>query len=469
MEFANANSFDEWRDLARSMLARNIEPEYIQWTDGRSQLSLFEETYSKAETYSISSTAPVARVPKEFLDLARHVACYRDPIRWKLLYRSLWRIVHGEPHLMKITTDDDVYALMRMQKAVTRDIHKAKAFVRFRKVVNTTIEENYIAWHRPDHYIIRLTAPFFARRFRAMNWAIMTPDESASWDQKELRFGPGVPLTEAPTSDSLEELWKTYYASTFNPARVKVAMMKREMPVRHWPTLPEASIIDELLEQAPRRVEVMLQKAEGFAETAMRYIPEQRDMGSLRQAAECCRACHLYEHATQTVFGEGSIKARIVLVGEQPGDREDIEGRPFVGPAGKLLDEALESAGIDRNDVYITNVVKHFKFTETTTPRGKHRLHKKPDSREIFACRPWLEAELAAIKPNAIVCLGATSSQALFGRDFRITKDRGKVLSTEWCNKTVSTWHPAAILRMPDAERRKQMEDQLIQDLGLAK
>lgn len=196
--------------------------------------------------------------------------------------------------------------------------------------------------------------------------------------------------------------------------------------------------------------------------TAADFLPEKRTLRTLAKAAESCQGCHLFENATQTVFGEGREKAKIVAIGEQPGDREDIEGKPFVGPAGKLLAEALEQAGIERQDVYITNVVKHFKFTE----RGKRRVHKKPNSREIFACRPWLEAELSTVQPEAVVCLGATSAQALLGRDFRITKSRGEIFATDWCERTLATWHPAAILRMPDKTRRRSMEQELIDDLA---
>jgi DNA polymerase len=465
MEFVHAVSYEQWRNTSRGLLVANTPPEAIQWSDQSCQPSLFGSTTTTMNAVD----APVTTVPKRFLELAQRVACHRKPLRWHLLYRTLWRMQHGEPHLMDIATDEDVFQLLQMQKAVTRDVHKTKAFVRFRKVIDTDGKENFVAWHRPDHYILKLAAPFFARRFHGMHWAILTPDESATWDQHVLRYGPGVPSKEAPQEDVLEELWKTYYASIFNPARIKIAMMKREMPVRHWPTLPEASIIDELLEQAPQRVEVMLERNEGFAETATHYLPASRDLNSLRLAAAGCKACHLCERATQTVFGVGNSDARIVIVGEQPGNSEDLIGRPFVGPAGELLDHALNTAGINRDEVYITNVVKHFKFTETQSERGKHRLHKKPDAREIFACRPWLEAELAAIRPAAIVCLGATPSQALLGRDFRISQDRGKPLVTEWSNLTVCTWHPAAILRMPDFTRRQSMQEQLVHDLNLVR
>ncbi|NND95935.1 MAG: UdgX family uracil-DNA binding protein [Pirellulaceae bacterium] len=470
MHFYHVESFDQWRDTARLLLSSQRAPSEVSWSADQQPL-LFD---SDAPLVEPASVASLIRVPKEFLELAKTVACHRDRDRWELLYRTLWRLTHDEPHLLEIVTDDDVHRLVHMRKAITRDVHKMKAFVRFRKVqpdgdnADSSNPENYVAWHRPDHRIVRLAAPFFARRFKAMNWSILTPDESVCWDQSQLTYGDGVPVSEAPDEDALEELWKTYYASIFNPARIKVDTMKREMPVRHWPTLPETALIPQLLESAGGRVDEMIKTQEGFDTTATQFLPDDRSLDALAKAAECCRACDLHQHATQTVFGVGSENARIVIVGEQPGDREDIEGRPFVGPAGQLLDEALQQAGIDRDQVYITNVVKHFKFTEQETTRGKRRLHKKPNSREIFACRPWLEAELAVTRPQALVCLGATAAQALFGRDFRITKQRGQPLATDWCTRTVATWHPAAILRMPDQQRREQMQWQLVNDLTIA-
>jgi uracil-DNA glycosylase family protein len=175
----------------------------------------------------------------------------------------------------------------------------------------------------------------------------------------------------------------------------------------------------------------------------------------LRGAASDCRACDLWRSGTQTVFGEGRAKADVMLVGEQPGDREDIEGRPFVGPAGKLLDRALERAGIDRNQVYITNVVKHFKWR----PRGKRRIHQKPNAEEIGACRPWLEGELAAVEPKVLVCLGATAAQALLGRTFRVTRQRGQFVESPLAPLVTATIHPSAILRMEEDERDGAMDD----------
>jgi uracil-DNA glycosylase family protein len=181
----------------------------------------------------------------------------------------------------------------------------------------------------------------------------------------------------------------------------------------------------------------------------------------LREAAAGCRACPLWAGGTQTVFGEGPAKAEVVMVGEQPGDREDLEGHPFVGPAGKLLDRALERAGIERNDVYMTNVVKHFKWR----PRGKKRIHQKPNADEIAACRPWLDSELAVVKPKALVCLGATAAQALLGRDFRVTRERGRFVESPLAPLVTATVHPSSILRAPDEDARRLAMDEFVRDL----
>src|SRR6184192_1463315 len=192
--------------------------------------------------------------------------------------------------------------------------------------------------------------------------------------------------------------------------------------------------------------------------------PDTSSLADMRDAASKCTACHLYKRATQTVFGEGPKDSAIMLVGEQPGDYEDQEGKPFVGPAGKIMDQALEEAGIDRKKVYVTNAVKHFKWE----PRGKRRIHKKPNSREIAACRPWLEAELRLVKPKLLVCLGATAAQAIFGPSFRVTRERGKVLSSNFAPRVLATVHPSSLLRQPDEESREREYERFVIDLRAA-
>jgi DNA polymerase len=189
-------------------------------------------------------------------------------------------------------------------------------------------------------------------------------------------------------------------------------------------------------------------------------VPNSRDLNTLRDAAKTCKACPLWKRGTQTVFGEGSRRAQVLFVGEQPGDKEDLEGRPFVGPAGALFDKALEQAGIDRKEVYVTNAVKHFKWE----PRGKRRIHKKPNAMEIAACRPWLDAEIEAVQPDVVVCLGATAAQALLGKQFRVTKSRGEIIEAE--GKTMlATVHPSSILRAPDDETRRLEREKFVEDL----
>jgi len=190
-------------------------------------------------------------------------------------------------------------------------------------------------------------------------------------------------------------------------------------------------------------------------------VPEHPTIRTLQSAVHDCRGCDLYRYATQAVFGEGPSRAQIVLVGEQPGDQEDRQGHPFVGPAGKLLDRALEEAGIDRSLVYVTNAVKHFKFEE----RGKRRIHKKPRATEVQACSPWLEAEMAVIQPQIIVCLGATATQAVLGRAYRLTRERGKFVSHRWAPQVTATVHPSAILRAPDDAQRHAAFEEFVADL----
>ena len=197
------------------------------------------------------------------------------------------------------------------------------------------------------------------------------------------------------------------------------------------------------------------------AETAAPLVPERPTVTKLREAAAGCRACPLWKDATQTVFGEGPAKAAVVLVGEQPGDREDLEGRPFVGPAGRVLDDALADAAIDRKQVYLTNVVKHFKWKA----RGKRRIHQKPNAEEIAACRPWLEAELAVVKPDVLVALGATAAQALLGRGFRVTRERGVPVDSDLAPNELATVHPSSILRARDEAERRQAYEAFVADL----
>jgi DNA polymerase len=417
-------------------------------------------------------------VPAAFLALCERVVLHRDPQRFALLYRLLWRLVH-EPALRHDPLDADLQRARRMEKAVQREQHKMTAFVRFRPIERGPGEAPlHVAWFEPEQHVVEATAPFFARRFATLQWAILTPERSVRWDGERLHFGPGARREDAPAADAGEALWLTYYEHIFNPARLKRRAMEKEMPRRYWPNLPEARLIESLSAQAARRGAAMLARGasmparklpkaastrvapSGRARAApgehasAEGVPTEaaegwRTLDELRAATDRCRECPIGEHATQSVFGEGPLHAPLMLVGEQPGDQEDLRGRPFVGPAGQLLDRALGELGWERERLYVTNAVKHFKFEL----RGTRRIHKTPGQREVAACLHWLESEIERVQPRALVALGATAARALMGRQVGITAERGRWLVREDGREVLITLHPSALLRVDPSER----------------
>lgn len=454
-------SYEDWRRKARALLARDVPPPAVSWIDPFTAQTLLENLSVNIEP-SESGSATAASVPRQFLDRAKSASYHRNPDRWPILYRLAFRLTHGERLLLSDDLDRDVMALNTMTKQVARDIHKMHAFVRFREIQDAS-GPRYIAWHRPDHYIVRPASSFFVERFRVMRWSILTPDQSAHWDGEHVTFGPGVPQHEAPQEDRLEDLWRTYYAAMFNPARINPKAMTRELPVRHWATLPEAQLIKPLLFDAPARVGQMI--AQPSSETTARpFVPEAAGIDELRRAAASCQGCPLYATADRVVFGEGAGSATVMLVGEQPGDEEDKQGRPFVGPAGEVLNRALRDADVDRAQIYLTNAVKHFSFHR----EGKRRIHDKPRAKDVRACRPWLEAEIDRLKPEVIVCLGSTAAQALLGPSIRIQRDRGQEFRAAWAPRVMVTYHPSAVLRADDPAHADEIYKWLVEDLRRA-
>jgi DNA polymerase len=466
--------FDGWRKAARALVLQEVKPADITWTVQGSEGELFAPEAETPTLETRTSSQNSFNVPAKFVELAQSAILHRDVQRFAILYRLLWRL-RSHHELMAIATDPDVALVAAMARAVRRDEHKMHAFVRFREVgrVNT----HFVAWFEPEHRIVELAAPFFARRFADMPWSILTPDVCAHWDGHAVSFTPGVAKSEAPTEDRLEEVWKSYYASIFNPARLKVQAMRNEMPKKYWRNLPEASLIKPLISGAVRTTEAMIahaatepHKAQKAPEASMSKPATNKrkatggDLETLRAEAADCRACPLWKNATQTVFGEGTRHARIMLVGEQPGDKEDLAGKPFVGPAGQMLDRALAEAGIDRKKVYVTNAVKHFKFV----PRGKIRLHQKPATPEIRACRQWYERELASIKPALVVAMGATAAQSVIGKITPINKNRGRPIDLEDGVTALVTVHPSYLLRLPDADAKAREYERFVDDLRMA-
>jgi DNA polymerase len=459
--FTPGTGYEEWRGIARRLLRQGIAPEDVVWQrDAQDDLLADEAMPAPGENGSS------ARVPREFPVLADSVLAHSDPQAPALAYRLLWRLTHGEPGLLALSTDDDVVRAKAWEKSVHRDAHKMKAFVRFREVRAADGEPVYVAWFEPDHHVVERLAPFFVRRFAGMRWSILTPYRSVHWDGHETRFGPGALRSQAPGDDALEDLWRTYYASVFNPARLKVKAMTQQMPQKYWKNLPEARLIPPLVREAALRRDAMVEQelATPNRRTRPRAAVEPPPSGSLdemRALAKDCRRCDLWKPATQTVFGEGPAHASVMLIGEQPGDQEDLAGKPFVGPAGRLLDRALAEAGLDRSQMYVTNTVKHFKFE----PRGKLRLHKRADAAEQRACRPWLDGEIARVQPRLIVCLGSMAAQALLGSGFRLLQERGTWHQREDGSRVIATVHPSYLLRLPDAEAREQGFAAFVADL----
>ncbi|MBU1360357.1 MAG: UdgX family uracil-DNA binding protein [Gammaproteobacteria bacterium] len=494
-----------FRREARALLARGTPPDAVEW---HTQASAAGDLFASAgadvdavsdepgETPATTPTLPVPAtaskpstssslsVPPAFIQLCETVVLHSDPGRFGLLYRLLWRLQH-EPGLRHDPLDADRVQAQHMAQAVRRDMHKMKAFVRFRTLAGEDAASPlHVAWFEPEHHIVEAVAPFFVRRFTQMRWAILTPERSVEWNGESLRFGPGAIKQDAPPADAGEALWLVYYRHIFNPARLKLAMMQKEMPRRYWRNLPEAELISPLASEAMARSGRMVDA--GATEPARRIAPLPRPpsvemdmtqdvstfdlsddprkaLEQLARATNVCRECPIGEHATQSVFGEGPVHATLMVVGEQPGDQEDLRGRPFVGPAGKLFDRAMADLGWPRDRLWVTNAVKHFKFEL----RGKRRIHKTPSQQEAAACLHWLESEIAQVRPVALIALGATAARALLGRPVAVMRERGQWHESPRGEKVLVTLHPSALLR-GDPQQHEEAYAAWLNDLSQA-
>ncbi len=457
--------FEGWRGHARSLLCDGVPPEDVTWQVGESQDSLFAILDAPAPP---RDPAYKPRVSKRFLADAKLALCHRDPERFGLLYRLIHRM-QDDADLLSNAVDDDVIRLNALVKAVSRDRHKMRAFVRFRAVKGE--RDTFVSWFEPEHRIVEENAPFFVRRFANMHWSILTPERSAHYDGKDLRFGPGAAREDAPDGDALEDLWRVYYGAIFNPARLKVKAMGAEMPRKYWKNLPEAELIAPLIAEARKVEDTMVEAAPTPAKRLADYaypepdLPPDDALAALRREAAGCAVCDHACHATQTVFGEGPLDAAIMVVGEQPGDREDIAGRPFVGPAGEVFHAALAEAGLSRDDLYLTNAVKHFRFI----PRGKQRLHQSPKVGHIDQCRWWLKAERKLVRPKVTLAMGATAIRALSGRSIPVAEARERGFDCFDGRAGLATVHPAAILRQVDERDAATMRASLVADLYRAR
>ncbi len=492
VELAEQTDLQGFRLAARALIAAGISPERVDWqVAGSTPAGLFDAQGATAASPATEMTGsaaaaspPPLTVPRRFARLADSLVLHNDPSRFALLYQLMWRLQH-EAALRDDVIDPQWLQADRMAHAVRRDQHKMTAFVRFRQIDRGAAQAPlFMAWYEPDHHIVEATAPFFARRFAQMAWSILTPLRSVSWDGQALHLAGGAAREDVPPADAGEALWLTYYQHIFNPSRLKLAMMRKEMPQRYWKNLPEATLIAPLTAAAHQRSGAMIAQEPTLPLRTIRrlpmsnaampheQLPEQplpfadpdalaadraRLLEQTRTAASGCTACPLYQHATQTVFGDGAVDSRLMLVGEQPGDHEDLRGQAFVGPAGQLLAKALDDLGIERRQVYLTNAVKHFKFEL----RGKRRIHKTPGQREAAACLDWLEREIALVRPQAIIALGATAARSVLGRPVAVLRERGQWQARADGTPVLVTLHPSALLRALPEQRDRGYADWL--------
>lgn len=440
-----ADDFDFWRERARALVQCEVPPDRIAWVGPGGSGDLF--SHGERRMPVPPADARPVRANRRFVQLARNAALHSDTERFALLYRLLWRL-QANPRIMEDKADLDVRRIEELDKNVRRDSHKMHAFVRFRLVESDEEEagEHYVAWFEPEHHILRANAGFFMRRFANMRWSILTPRGSLHWDGSTMSEGPPAQRSDAPGGDPMEDLWRKYYASIFNPARLKVGAMLKEMPKKYWRNMPEASLIPDLIAGAQNREAAMVEKG------ALEFEERPDTLEAIDKAIHACRKCPIGALDNHAVMGEGPRDAALMIVGEQPGDNEDLAGRPFVGPAGQLLDVHLEKAGIDRRAAYLTNAVKHFKYVQ----RGKRRLHQNPGAKEIDTCRWWIEGERAIVQPKLVLAMGASAARSVLGRTVSISKVRGAPIPLEDGSELWVTAHPSYLLRLEGPAREEQ-------------
>lgn len=453
----------EWRAAARRLASHRIATDRVDWARGGASGGLFDA----AALPDAPGDHPVT-VSKPVLDLLETVICHADAEAPALAYAALLRH-QDDRRALANPADPLTQRLQRMARTVRRDIHKMHAFVRFREIEVSGARRRFAAWFEPSHRIVERATPFFARRFGDMDWAILTPEATARFEDGRLSFGPPPATRPDLPEDASEALWGTYFRNIFNPARVKISAMTSEMPLKYWKNLPETRLIPQMLADAEGRVQAMRAALpsqppartsrilDRLAPSPLPDMPASLD--EAQQAAAACRRCDLCEAATQTVWGEGDPDAPLMIVGEQPGDQEDLQGRAFIGPAGQLLREVMAEAGI--GPVWLTNAVKHFKFH----PRGKMRLHQNPNRGEIEHCRWWLDLERRFIAPQLTVALGGSAAYALTGNAAALGARRGRIERARDGGDVLVSWHPSYVLRLSGAaamRARGELRDDLM-------
>ncbi|HEY1147638.1 MAG TPA: UdgX family uracil-DNA binding protein [Pseudoduganella sp.] len=464
---AEARDFGSFRAAARELIVRRVAPESVQWLGGADDLFAGAASALDAAGDAPAGAGGALRISRELMDLLETAACFRAPDRWAFLYRVLWRWHLGEREVISMA-DEDGNRLHSMAKAVRHEVHDMHAYLRFRERPAEQGAPRFVAWFEPAHEVLPQVAGHFMQRMGNVSWMIATPDATVMWDGQTLHSTGPLLRGPADIADSGEAMWLTYYRSIFNPARLNADVMHGHIRSRFWKNLPEAAVVPHMVTQAAagaRRVgqleAVTRRKGSTIPVKPEDAQPERQQPRTLDE----CRRCDLWQNATQAVGGQGAPRARIMLVGEQPGDQEDLAGKPFVGPAGELLDRAMEAAELDRRTVYVTNAVKHFKWE----PRGKRRMHKTPAQKEVMACHYWLETELETVAPNVIVALGATALKSVLQSGSVALKDYIDQPVERDGRWIIATYHPAFALRVPDREERQRAFDAITEALRQAK
>jgi probable DNA metabolism protein len=418
---SSETDWDGWRQATRALVQAGAEPETLTWSVG-------------SETSPLPEASGTFHVPRALVSLASLAIQARDPERFGLLYSLVWRVNAGEK-LLEDDTDPDQTLVRRMALSVRADAHRMRTNMRFLPVPDDG-GARYLGWFEPAHFVLPANAQLLTRRFPSHLFSIVTPDGAAHRDRSSLLFGSG--LRHAVDDEALQAWWENHRDRLLEQATPEVSV-------------PEAEDVDEVPRPPDRPA---------LGPVVLHTKPDATLLRTAREAQSCHR-CPLYQPAIQTVFGEGPADAPAMFVGEQPGDQEDTIGRPFVGPAGQMMDRAMEEAGIDRRTIYVTNAVKHFKFT----PRGKRRIHQTPEVPEIQACSFWLDSERAHLRPNLLVLMGGSAARAVLGRAVTISRERGRPIQMADGQTVFVTVHPSYLLRIPDAAAKAREYEAFVRDL----
>ncbi len=422
---ANETDWDGWRKATRSLVLAGVPPEAVRWAV-RSHDEDGDPLREEQGSFGVS---------KALVSLASLAIQAREPSRFELLYRLVWRANAGE-RVLELDEDEDVRRARGLAFAVRAEAHRMRTQVRYLSIEGA--DPHFLGWYEPAHFVLEANAQLIAQRFSHLAFSIMTPEGGAHWDGSELRFSPGVARDVVRDDAGLRSWWGKHRTGLLRHARVGTAIAPAEE-----------------LDEEPRPPDLP-----PLGPVVLPLKPDDPLQAAMHEASDC-RRCHLWQPATQTVFGEGPAHAKVIFIGEQPGDQEDVIGRPFVGPAGQIMDRAMEEAGLDRRTVYITNAVKHFKFE----PRGKRRIHKTPETPEIRACRFWLDVELVRLQPKLAVAMGGTAARAMLGRAVTITRERGRPIELADGQTAFVTVHPSFLLRLPDEEAKAREYRAFVADL----